>query len=182
MTESYPPSQPQVEFAYRIGEEHFAVARRLAADEVFDWDAAEIVLRAPAVFADRLSPGEFSELSDSVQNGYRSLADVVYNRLGAKVEMQLRPNENPAEYEHRTSVHDVMHAFQKMVLIGPKPAEGGYTPEHEHMVREGVLLASQLFTLGLPEAVEKNFVDVVQSLSYFNEKTQQAIQYAGRYR
>ncbi len=181
MNESYPISHPQVEFARHIGEEHFSVARQLAADEVFDWDAAEIVLRGPAVFADRLSPGEFSDLSDSVQNGYRSLADIVYNRLGAKVEMQPHANENPAEYEHRTSVHDVIHAFQRMVLIGPKPEEGGYTPEREHRVREGVLLASKLFSLGLPEAVEKNFVGVVQSLGYFNEKTQQAIRYAGRF-
>src|SRR5581483_8636772 len=157
MTQEFITGPTPAEQAQNIADTHSDIARQLAMSQPFDWSAAEIVLRNPAVFTDRLQPQQFEQLSDRVREGFIHLADVVKGQLGVDVSddgrphgrTQFSPAETHAEYWYRVNVHAVMHGLQSMVLAGPRPEQGGYEVAKEPVVREAVFLAGELFSLGL---------------------------------
>lgn len=165
------PTDPSV-LAYEISDDHFAETRRLVGYGSFDHNNAEVVLRCPAVFTDRLTPEEFEQLNPALQNGFRYLALMVKDQLGIDTkDLEPHRDETPAQHAYRTNIWLVMHGLQRMVSIGPHPERGGYESEKEGLIREEVFLASDLFRRALPEAVEGGFPGVIETLGYFRNKT-----------
>lgn len=158
--------------AYEISDDHFAETRRLVGYGSFDHDNAELVLRCPAVFTDRMTPEEFKQLDPGLQNGFRYLAGMVSDQLGIDPnDLEPHRNETPVQHAYRTNVSMIIHGLQRMVSIGPRPESGGYDPEKESFIREEVFLASDLFRRALPQAVEKGFPGVIETLGYFRSTT-----------
>ena len=169
MTEPKEPRQisPQHELAERICDAQLEQARQVGSAERFSHYDAELLLRNPAVFTDRLKPDEFAQLSEPLQIGFAKLADTVQDQLGVKVDADILPHETEQEHLYRTEIWGVMHGLQSMALMGPGN-ERGYDPEKEVLVRKAVFLASDLFCKSLLEAVDLGFPGVVETLNYFS--------------
>lgn len=172
------PENLYLEQARAIGEAHFELTSDMTrAEGQFDHSAGEVVMRCPAVFADRLTAYSFSQLSENVQDGFKNLASMaqVINP-SAESEKQRRPNESDTAYRYRTQVWQPIHGLQQALLLK------SYSDEIEPVVRESVYLASSLFKQGLVEAVSQNDRPVIETLNYFQDKTTQAVRWSRRQR
>ncbi len=172
------PENLLLERARAIGDAHFELTADMArAEGQFDHSAGEVVMRCPAVFADRLSPYSFSQLSENIQDGFKNLASMAsVIKPSTESENQRRPNETDAAYRYRTQVWQPIHGLQRALL------EKSYSHDIEPVVRESVYLASSLFKQGLVEAVSQNDGPVIETLNYFQDKTTQAIRWSRRHR
>jgi hypothetical protein len=140
---------------------------------------ADLLLRNPAVLADRLEPFQASELGKPAINALLDVVSVAQEiRPSTKEEMRKFPNETRAEHSYRVNVWQPLRLLQAAVSRG----EYKSNPEGVATVRRAVHLGSIAFKEIINDPVAKQSRVVQHAAGYFHSNAEAAATRASRLR
>jgi hypothetical protein len=166
-----------IELAREVSSLQNETAQAVVMNEVFSHDNGELLLRNPAVFADRLNHVQFTELTPSAQGDLVTVARRVVAELPTAAADRMTErfsHETVEDYEYRVEVWSVLHGLQRAVSIGPNH-EQGYTKSKEGLIGELILQSSTGFGVGLQDMVSKGHPALTRDLRHFYHNIPQRV-------